>query len=154
MARGPGLADDADRSQRRLALAPRTRLDLDVDAKPFGRDHLQRLGQRRYLLARVFGCEPAPRVEEADLLQRRGFDPPGTVGGAFQRLVMDDDGNPVAGQLGVELDPAGTQSLCCAESGKRVLGRAHLGAAMADDGREPERRRKQGSVPHPSIASG
>ena len=45
---------------------------------------------------------------------------------------MEKDQLAVNGEADVKLDPATTELLCLAKSGKRVFGRACSGAAMAD----------------------
>jgi hypothetical protein len=72
-------------------------------------------------------------VERADLveghLRRRAF----AIGGAVDRVVVQQDDGVVGRQLGVDLDPGCALALGLAEACERVLRRRLGRAAMPDD---------------------
>ena len=92
-------------------------------------------------------CEPASRVERAQVVERRGGHRPRAIGGAIERVVVDADERAVAAASDVELE-AEVRVEAGLETGQRVLRRVAEQSAVGhgDDvgGRLAEEPREEG----------
>ena len=87
-------------------------------------------------MARVIRArEGGARIGLADLVHGEIGDPPGAVGGAVERLVVDDRELAVGREVHVELDRIGAGLQPEPEGLHRVLGRLGGRPAMRDDDR-------------------
>src|SRR3546814_12715414 len=92
------------RSLRRLDLAPRAGLDLDIGGEIELRHQLQRVVEQRYRRPAPLRAEPQPGIEAADVAQGHRRHQALAAGGALQRVVVEQQRDAVGRQLGVELE--------------------------------------------------
>src|SRR5712691_2498555 len=111
--RGRGAAPQLQRELRgggaRFALESLRRLDLDVGPQAELDAQLPGLLERGHALAAVFGAEPGAGVQAREPRVRRGGHGAPPVGGALERLVVDQHRDLVGRKHDVELDAAETR---------------------------------------------
>src|SRR5713226_5286607 len=133
--RGRGAAPQLQRELRgggaRFALESLSRLDLDVGPQAELDAQLPGLLERGHALAAVFGAEPGAGVQAREPRVRRGGHGAPPVGGALERLVVDQQRDLVGRKHDVELDAAETRCGGLAKARQGVLRRKRAAAAVS-----------------------
>jgi len=160
LARADVVVHDRLSARELLDLAPPDAELIDVGKSPDGpstpqsaiNELLVERGRRGQTVVRLKGGDPfvfARGAEEAAALAAAGVerkkngvgrlaDAADAVGGAFQRLVVDQHRGAIRGEHDVELDGAAAGTRGGAKAGERVLRRPLAAAAMRDQRRQPD----------------
>ncbi len=113
-----------------LALAARTRLDLDVGEAAVGKQPARDPRQGRHALAGVCRRMPASGIQPREFAQGQRGHAAAAIGGAIDHRIVHQDQRAIGRQLHVELEHPVTEAGAMADRGQRVLGRELAGAAM------------------------
>src|SRR5712692_4831431 len=133
--RGRGAAPQLQRELRgggaRFALESLSRLDLDVGPQAELDAQLPGPLERGHALAAVFGAEPGAGVQACEPRVGRGGNGAPPVGGALERLVVDQHRDLVGRKHHVEFDAAETHRRGLAKARQGVLRRKRAAAAVS-----------------------
>ena len=124
-------------------------LDVQVSAAPVSNENLSQRGDPEGLGAMLgkWATEPPAGIQAFDLGQRAARDGPVPIGGAIQRVVMNNHHLPVRGEVHIKLDVARPHLQGEVEGRQRVLGPVAGTAAVGE--REGSRVVEEGeSVAH------
>ena len=84
---------------------------------------------------RAVDLEMKTCVDRRELRRGEAANRARAIGRAIERLIVDDDGNAVGGQLHVDLEAVGSERHAVVDRRHRVLGRQLRAAAMGEDER-------------------
>lgn len=128
----PGLGDDLEHALLKPVVTQLVVLEFDVDEASGAGHEVQHLTEQRDARpGEPFAATAG--VQTPELLETVVGHPPGAVGRALERFVMDHDDLVVPGELHVEFDAVGTLLEGLFHRGERVLGGVSAGPAVSPD---------------------